>query len=579
LLLVSSQHPEDTEEEGDMLQVQLASKAFLTRLKTVTPFAGRRWPKPILETVQFEATAERRGLLRATDLEAFVAIEVPLLKVITPGRVQLPRDKLCRILKEANGGTVTLEEVAPESVPITTQPVTTPTRCLAVHTGKSTVTFPTFDPAHFPERPLEETTGTITLPSFRLVRAVQRTAFATDPASTRYALGGLGFEFADGVLSLTGSDGHCLSHAVEPATGQGLTPAPSITVGEETKDLAPGVSARALSALSRLLETLETSLTLGFTEAGQLQIEGKGLFFTARQLEGRFPPWRDVAPPPGVFALQVDDPSRLLQAMKSAQAMTTRECRGMELRLHRYTLTLRVGNQEGTSELTVPVRNLSDDLDAELVVTVDPTYLVNYLALQKGVFTCAFPREKGQSVRCTSDGWVYLFMTMEEPAAPAHAEAAGGNGVPETSDEEPPAVNGVPETNDEEPPASEPMTHDLPPPGASPMATQKPRGKRRNNVAQPAHDRPVKVIRVRNVRGNIWANHLPSGATVYNVTFDRLWKEDDETDAGGQVVKPGAWKQSASFRKDDLLLLGKIADLAHTWVDRRIQDESRPQSF
>ena len=46
-----------------MLQVQVAPKAFLTRLKTITPFVGRRWPKPILETVQFEATAERRGLL------------------------------------------------------------------------------------------------------------------------------------------------------------------------------------------------------------------------------------------------------------------------------------------------------------------------------------------------------------------------------------------------------------------------------------------------------------------------------------------------------------------------------------
>ena len=174
-----------------------------------------------------------------------------------------------------------------------------------------------------------------------------------------------------------------------------------------------------------------------------------------------------------------------MQALKSAQAMTTREYRGMELRLRRSTLTLRVGNQEGTSELAVPVRNLSEDPDSELVVTVDPTYLVNYLALQKGVFTLTFPPEKGQSVRCTSDGWVYLFMTMEEPAAPVHAEAASGNGVPETNDEEPPAVNGVPETNDEEPPASEAMTHDLPPRGASPVATQKPRAKRRNNAAQP----------------------------------------------------------------------------------------------
>ena len=69
------------------------------------------------------------------------------------------------------------------------------------------------------------------------------------------------------------------------------------------------------------------------------------------------------------------------------------------------------------------------------------------------------------------------------------------------------------------------------------------------------------------------------GAIVYNVTFDRLWKENDEVDGQGQVTKKGEWKQSASFGKDDLLLLGKIADLVHTWIYRRLQDERREESF
>src|SRR5512135_3758552 len=58
---------------------------------------------------------------------------------------------------------------------------------------------------------------------------------------------------------------------------------------------------------------------------------------------------------------------------------------------------------------------------------------------------------------------------------------------------------------------------------------------------------------------NIWANRFESGAIVYNVTFDRIWKENDETNGQGEVTKKGEWKQSASFGKDDLLLLGKIA--------------------
>jgi len=111
------------------------------------------------------------------------------------------------------------------------------------------------------------------------------------------------------------------------------------------------------------------------------------------------------------------------------------------------------------------------------------------------------------------------------------------------------------------------------------MPTPKIGGKGRNNAAQPAKDRPVKVIRIRNLRANIWANRLDNGTTVHNCTFDRLWKEDDQVDEHGEVVKQGNWQQSASFGKDDLLLLAKVADLAHSWIYRNLQDARREQSF
>src|SRR5262245_2733932 len=97
------------------------------------------------------------------------------------------------------------------------------------------------------------------------------------------------------------------------------------------------------------------------------------------------------------------------------------------------------------------------------------------------------------------------------------------------------------------------------------MPTQK-NAKGRATATQPANDRPVKVVRIRDLRANIWANRLEGGAIVYNVTVDRLWREDDEVNDQGEVLKKGEWKQSASFGKDDLLLLGKIADFAHTWI-------------
>jgi len=69
-----------------------------------------------------------------------------------------------------------------------------------------------------------------------------------------------------------------------------------------------------------------------------------------------------------------------------------------------------------------------------------------------------------------------------------------------------------------------------------------------------ANDKPVHQIKLGRLRAAIWANETSAGRTNYNVTFSRLYKDGDD------------WKDSASFGRDDLLLLGKLADLAHTWI-------------
>ena len=66
---------------------------------------------------------------------------------------------------------------------------------------------------------------------------------------------------------------------------------------------------------------------------------------------------------------------------------------------------------------------------------------------------------------------------------------------------------------------------------------------------------------------------IEGGAILYNSTIDRLYKEADETDASGRVVKEGQWQHTESLDKENLLLVAKIADLAHTWIYNRIQDD------
>jgi hypothetical protein len=45
---------------------------------------------------------------------------------------------------------------------------------------------------------------------------------------------------------------------------------------------------------------------------------------------------------------------------------------------------------------------------------------------------------------------------------------------------------------------------------------------------------------------------------MYNVAFSRSYKDGENN-----------WKDSASFGVDDLLLLAKAADDAHTWITRQ----------
>ena len=86
-----------------------------------------------------------------------------------------------------------------------------------------------------------------------------------------------------------------------------------------------------------------------------------------------------------------------------------------------------------------------------------------------------------------------------------------------------------------------------------------------------ANQRPTRTVRIGTVKAAIWEN-LAGERTRYNVTFSKRYK-----DAQGQ------WKTTHSFGRNDLLVLAKIADQAHTAIvdleqgeDTDGQDEVEP---
>ena len=75
-----------------------------------------------------------------------------------------------------------------------------------------------------------------------------------------------------------------------------------------------------------------------------------------------------------------------------------------------------------------------------------------------------------------------------------------------------------------------------------------------------AKQMPVHEIRMGRIKAAIWANETDNG-TRHNVVITRLYKDGDE------------WKRTESFGRDDLPLISKVADLAHTWIFEQAQRE------
>ena len=64
---------------------------------------------------------------------------------------------------------------------------------------------------------------------------------------------------------------------------------------------------------------------------------------------------------------------------------------------------------------------------------------------------------------------------------------------------------------------------------------------------------PVHEIRFGLIKASIWHNQTKKGER-FNITVSRIYKNGDR------------WVESSHFGRDDLLLVSKASDLAHTWI-------------
>ena len=70
--------------------------------------------------------------------------------------------------------------------------------------------------------------------------------------------------------------------------------------------------------------------------------------------------------------------------------------------------------------------------------------------------------------------------------------------------------------------------------------------------------RPVHEVRFGRIKAAIWENITQTGVR-HNVTLQRIYRDGEE------------WKTSDSFGRDDLPLVAKAVDRAHSWIFEQAQ--------
>lgn len=317
-------------------------------LQNVGGVVPARTPKEILKNVKLQVS-DGKATLIATDQEVGIRYDLPEFEADGGGDVLLPMQRLAAILREVSEDVVQIE---------------TSDDALRVKCGHSDFRLSVSDPAEFPDVPGFTDAEYFTTPAAAFKQGIQRTLFAADVESTRYALGGVLLDFNDQGLTLAATDSRRLA----------VCPVACSVQGGASAGIQPVVPSKAMSMIERSLSGGEEDVRIA-VHAHDVVVQSGPATIYARLVQGRFPRYQDVVPRDSSVQIElVVGP--LHSAVRQAMIVTNDESRGVDFRFHDGTLTLESQAADvGTSKIELPVAYDG----AELLVTFDPRFVAEFL--------------------------------------------------------------------------------------------------------------------------------------------------------------------------------------------------------
>lgn len=366
------------------MKITCNREQFLQAFAAVAPVAPVRSPKPILQNVKLEVTAD--GVtLTATDLELGIRHEVAGVEVDTTGAVVLPVQRFGQILRESSDETFKLENDGKNTI---------------VSGERSRFNLPAENPSDFPsvgkfeESAFYETTARL------LKQVIRRTVYSTDNESSRYALGGVKMEWEEGALKGIGTDGRRLAKMEGPVQQVGE----AAPFGDATI-----VPSKSLQLIDRALTDDDAEIQIAVRQ-NEILVKSPKATITSRLLEGRFPRWRDVFPDRSGSAKIELSVGPFASAVRQAAIVTSDESRGVDFKFGEGSLVLSGHAAEvGESRIEMPIGYDG----AEIAITLDPRFLLDFLKVLDAEGSFTLDLQDGESAAvCSVEGYGYVIMPL-----------------------------------------------------------------------------------------------------------------------------------------------------------------------
>jgi len=366
------------------MKFQIRRDIFLKGIQTTQNIITTKSVLPILSNLLIE-TLKNKIKITSTDLDMGVSIMLEA-EIYEQGAITLPAKKLNDIIRELPDGEVNVVVKKNNTVYIRLE------NCEFKLMG--------IPKDEFPKLPDFKDREVVELEQVILKEMLQLTSFSISHEETRYVLNGLLFDLKkqqhkEGfVLKMVATDGRRLALIKKDI---------EIKTSKEVKAIVPQ------KAIHELLRNLgDDGVVLIVVTPNQIFFELGQIVIISRLIEGEFPDYGRVIPPPSDTRIKIDR-QQLLQAIRRANLLTTPDSLAIRLELVNNKLRITKSTQDvGESREEVEVEYKGKDL----IIGFNPSYLIDVLKNLSGAFVELELTEPEKPGVIRREDYVYLVQPM-----------------------------------------------------------------------------------------------------------------------------------------------------------------------